>query len=437
MHVLLTVAGKSERFWPFKDKALVPICGTTPLEHQLAVLRRSGLTDITVVASAANEADVRRLVPNVPVIVQADDGSLGTRGALLTALPQMKDEWVLVVAGTDLVDINAYKSVLAAAAKPGTDGVMLGKRMATYFPGGYFSVQGEKILSIVEKPKPGEEPSDLVNIVIHAHKREALLKALKDIPDEKGDGYSQAEQILMKNGHYVLAPYEGEWFAFKYPWDPIKALPLFLRAIDEQIIHPTAKIHPTAVIDGPVRIEEGVVVLAGAIIAGPAYIGAHTVVGYGTIIRGGSYGHHCALNGRSELKNCVFYPHVWTHGDYLGDSVVAENVSLGNGCNAGNLRLDEGEISSTIRGTKLPTGLKKFGTAIGEGCRFGFGVGISPGVKVGRDSFVSSHVLLTEDVAERRYVHVKNGELEVRENKTSAPHPEGSERKKWKDEYTR
>lgn len=437
MHVILTVAGKSERFWPLKEKALVPICGTTPMQHQLSVLRAAGLTEITVVASATNEAEVRRLVPDLPIVVQADDGSLGTRGALLSALPTVKDEWVLVVAGTDLVDVNAYKSVLAAAAKPDTDGVFLGKKMTTYFPGGYLTVDGERIVSIVEKPKPGTEPSDLVNIVIHAHKREALLEALLQIPDEKGDGYSQAEQILMKKSRYVFAPYEGEWFAFKYPWDPIKALPLFLRRISEQIIHKTAKIHPTAVIDGPVTIEEGVQVLAGAIIAGPAYIGAHTVVGYGTIIRGGSYGHHCALNGRSELKNCVFYPHVWTHGDYLGDSVIAENVSFGNGGNAGNLRLDEGEIASTVRGQKILTGLKKFGTAVGEGCRFGFGVGIAPGVKVGGGSFVSSHSLLTQDVPDGRYIHTKDGVLEVRDNRTSAPHPMGSDRWEWQKKFAR
>lgn len=437
MHVILTVAGKSERFWPLKDKALVQMCGTTPMEHQLKVLKDAGLTKVTVVASASNEADVRRLVPDLPVVVQADDGSLGTRGALLSALPGVTDEWVLVVAGTDLVDVSAYQSVLAAAAKAGTDGVFLAKRMSTYFPGGYISAEGDRIVSIVEKPKPGTEPSDLVNIVIHAHKREALLQALHDIPDEKGDGYSQAEQILMKKGNYVLAAYDGDWYAFKYPWDPIKALPLFLRRISEQIIHPTAKIHPSAVIEGPVIIEEGVSILAGAIIAGPAYIGAHTVVGYGTIIRGGSYGHHCALNGRSELKNCVLAPHVWTHGSYVGDSVLAENVSLGNGSNFGNLRLDEGEIFSTVRGQKIATGLKKFGTAVGEGCRFGFGTGIAPGVKVGQNSFVSSHVLLTSDVPDGRYVHVKDGELEVRENRTTAPHPAGSERWEWQKSFAR
>lgn len=437
MHVILTVAGKSERFWPLKDKALVSICGTTPMEHQLAVLKRAGLEDVTVVASAANEADVRRLLPNRPVVVQADDGRLGTRGALLAALPQVKDDWVLVVAGTDLVDAGAYAAVLEAAAKPGTDGVFLAKRMTTYFPGGYLTVDGERIVAIVEKPKPGEEPSDLVNIVIHAHKREALLKALQDVPDSAGDGYSEVEKRLMSEGRYVMAAYEGEWYAFKYAWDPIKALPLFLRAIGEQTIHPSAKIHPTAVIEGPVLIEEGVTVMAGAIVSGPAYIGARTTIGYGAIIRGGSLGRDCVIGSGSEVKGSVLAAHVWTQGSYVGDSVLAENVSLGNGCNLGNLRLDETEVMSTVRGNKLPTGLRKFGAAIGEGCRLGFGVGTSPGVKIGRDSFVGSHALLTEDVPDGKFVQVKAGALEIRDNKTSAPHPKAGPRGEWKGQFTK
>jgi bifunctional UDP-N-acetylglucosamine pyrophosphorylase/glucosamine-1-phosphate N-acetyltransferase len=311
----------------------------------------------------------------------------------------------------------------------------LAKQMTTHFPGGYISVDGDRIVGIVEKPKPGEEPSDLVNIVIHAHKRAALVQALADIPDLKGDGYSQVEQLLMQRSRYELARYTGTWYAFKYPWDAIKALPLFLGLITKPSIHPTAKIHPSAVIEGPVVIDEGASVLAHAIITGPVYIGPQSVVGYGTIVRGGSIGHHCAVNGRSEIKNCVLYPHVWTHGTYLGDSVIAENVSFGNGCNAGNLRLDEDEIASSVRGTKLNTGLKKFGTAVGEGCRFGFGVGLYPGVKVGRHTFVASHALLASDVPEKRFIHVQNGVLDVRENTTSAPHPEDSERSHWKQEF--
>jgi bifunctional UDP-N-acetylglucosamine pyrophosphorylase/glucosamine-1-phosphate N-acetyltransferase len=408
------------------------------MEHQLAVLKRAGLEDVTVVASQANEAEVRRLLPDRPVAVQADDGRLGTRGALLAALPQVTDDWVLVVAGTDLVDAGAYAAVLEAAAKPGTDGVFLGKRMTTHFPGGYLTVEKDgRIVSIVEKPKPGEEPSDLVNIVIHAHKRQALLEALRAVPDSAGDGYSEVEKKLMAEGRYVLAAYEGEWYAFKYAWDPVKALPLFLRAVGEQTIHPQAKIHPTAVLEGPVLIEEGVTVMAGAVVSGPAYLGARTTVGYGAIVRGGSYGHDCVIGSGCEVKNSVFAPHVWTHGSYVGDSVLAENVSLGNGCTLGNLRLDEAEVTSTVRGTKLPTGLRKFGAAIGEGCRLGFGVGTSPGVKIGRDSFVGSHALLTQDVPDRTFIHVKNGALEVRENRTVAPHPAEGPRGEWKGQFTK
>ena len=36
-----------------------------------------------------------------------------------------------------------------------------------YFPGGYLTLEGGRVTSVVEKPGAGNEPSDLVNLVAH------------------------------------------------------------------------------------------------------------------------------------------------------------------------------------------------------------------------------------------------------------------------------
>ena len=106
---------------------------------------------------------------------------------------------------------------------------------------------------------------------------------------------------------------------------------------------------------------------------------------------------------------------------FVGDSVIGNNVSFGGGCMTGNLRLDEGEISSAVHETPMKTDLTKFGTAIGDDCRLGISVDINPGVKIGGGTFVTGHLLLTQDIPDRSYVTSKGGQLVVSENRVHPP----------------
>src|SRR3989344_1595959 len=54
MQVVLLLAGRSKRFWPLEEKSLFPIAGTDLLAHQLSLLKKAGLTQITLVGGAHN-----------------------------------------------------------------------------------------------------------------------------------------------------------------------------------------------------------------------------------------------------------------------------------------------------------------------------------------------------------------------------------------------
>ncbi|HVW67012.1 MAG TPA: hypothetical protein VHA78_04780, partial [Candidatus Peribacteraceae bacterium] len=273
-----------------------------------------------------------------------------------------------------------------------------------------------------------KEPSNLVNIVCHYHKNAAtLLDALKKIDDktDTGDGYERALDHLFKEQTYVPVPYEGTWQAVKYPWHLLELLPVLLKEIDETVIDSSAVIHESAVIEGNVIIEENVRVLPNAVIVGPCVIGHDSIIGNNALVRGSSVGPHCVIGYNTEVKSSVLHSHVWTHSTYIGDSVIGENVSFGAGSVTGNLRLDEGEIESLIDDARTKTGLTKFGTIIGSDSRIGIHVGINPGIKIGRGSFVSSGSLVDRDLDDRSFAKMKGGELDVRENKTEAPKPAG------------
>lgn len=430
MKTLLLLAGQSKRFWPLAEKPLFPVCGKPLLSHIVDRLKEGGCTDIVFIGGAHNLEEVRSLYPDA-TLVEQEDLTLGMRGALLSALPALKEEDVLVVSANDVIDPSAYHATVEAGKQSGRGGAILAQTVSRYFPGGYLSVEENRVTGIVEKPGEGNEPSNLVTIVCHYHRdASALLEELQDVDLVRDDGYEQALARLFKKESYAPVAYGGAWQAVKYPWHLLHLLPILLKDIAEKKIDPSAQIHPTAVIEGNVVIAEGVRVLPHATIVGPAYIGPHSIIGNNALVRGSSVGDHCVIGYCTEVKSSILHSHVWTHSTYIGDSVIGHNVSFGAGTVTGNLRLDEGEIPSAVGEERIGTGLTKFGAIIGDHGRIGIRVAINPGIKIGAHSFVSSGVLLEQDLPERSFARMKAGEVVIKENKTEAPRP--VERDKYK-----
>lgn len=430
MKTLLLLAGQSTRFWPLTEKPLFPIAGKTLLQHIVDRLKEAGCDDIVFIGSKNNLEEARKIFPD-SVMVEQERLEQGMRGALLSSLPRVGNEAVLVIGANDVLNPEAYQMTIEKGQS--ADGAILAQKVERYFPGGYLSIEGDRVTGIVEKPGEGNEPSDLVTIVCHYHANGAtLLTALQEIDDATDDGYGYEKALgsLFKSHTYAAVPYDSTWQAVKYPWHLLHLLPILLEELDGQSIHLSAHIHQTAVIEGPVMICENVRILPNACIVGPVFIGKNSIIGNNALVRGSSIGEHCVVGYNTEVKNSLLCDHVWTHSTYLGDSVIGENVSFGAGSVTGNLRLDEGEIHSEHREDKLPTGLTKMGTIIGRDSRIGIHVGINPGVKIGQGTFVSSGTLVDRDVPDRSFVKMKNGVLDVRENTAEAPKPEGREQYK-------
>lgn len=423
MNVILLVAGRSKRFWPLKDKNLFPLAGGYLIEHQVRRLREAGCSKMVLVAGSHNKQQLKDLFPELEVVEQKDLDK-GMQGALLDALPRFDSSPVMIVSGNDVVEPSAYTDVISRLTRDGADGVLLAKKVERYFPGGYLTLDGSRITGIVEKPGEGNEPSDLVNLVVHAHRDASLLlRTLQDVSSDRDDAYERALDTLFKTKHYEAVHYAGTWQAVKYPWHLLQLLPLILGDIREQFIHETAQVHPTAVIDGKVILEEGVRVLPHACIVGPCHIGRGTIVGNNALVRQSSVGEHCVIGYNTEVKSSVLSHHVWTHSTYVGDSVIGENVSFGAGSVTGNLRLDEGEIHSAVGEDRLNTGLSKFGTIIGDHVRIGIHAAISPGVKIGSETFIGSACQIAQDIPGESFAVMKSGDIVVRPNKTKAPRP--------------
>lgn len=418
MHALLILAGRSTRFWPLQEKSFFPVAGTCVLFEQVRRLHAAGIRRITLVTGEHNAALTTELLPSLPQVRQ-EDLSLGMRGALLSALPHVDDEPILLVSANDLIDVSAYRSLATMARGRKSGGVLLARQVSRYFPGGYLSVRGTRILGIVEKPAPGTEPSSLVNIVAHVHvSPSALLSALRATKTTGDDGYEVALDALMQQERYDAAPYDGAWHPVKYPWHLLDVLPALLPSKGKPSIHPTASVHRTAVIEGPVRIDKGARVYAHATITGPAYIGHDAVVANNALVRGSSVGARSVVGYSTEICRSILAEDVWTHMNYVGDSVIGPDVSLGGGTMTGNLRLDETDVHSMVQGTSISTNRVKCGVVIGSGCRIGVHTTFAPGVKVGQGTFIASAASISADIPDRSFVRpLPTDAVEIRPNR--------------------
>jgi len=256
------------------------------------------------------------------------------------------------------------------------------------------------LTGIVEKPGAGNEPSDMVNLLVHSHSdAKALLSHIARVQTDRDDVYERALDAMCKEGKPIhVVPYSGTWHAIKYPWDILDGVRFFLDH-SESCISPTARISTHAVIDGKVIIGDNARVMENAVIRGPVYIGPRTVVGNSTLVREYSHlGADCVVGFATEIKGSYIGDGCWFHMNYVGDSVVGQHCNFGAGTITANWRFDEQLISVQVNDNPVNTGKDKFGAIIGDNCRTGINVSIMPGVKIGSNAIIGPSVLLTQDV---------------------------------------
>ena len=143
------------------------------------------------------------------------------------------------------------------------------------------------------------------------------------------------------------------------------------------------KVHAQAILEGRVYIAEGVFVEPTAYIQGPAYIGPGTEVRHGAYVRGNVYvGKNCVIGHSTEVKSSVFFDDAKAgHFAYVGDSILGRNVNLGAGTKLANLKLLGNEVFYLDPQTRKKTksGLRKFGSIVGDGVQTGCNSVLSPG----------------------------------------------------------
>ena len=130
-------------------------------------------------------------------------------------------------------------------------------------------------------------------------------------------------------------------------------------------IHKSATVEQNVVLKPPVLIGENVTIGANAYIRGPVILDNNVHIGAGCEIK----------------QSLIFAATAVAHFNYIGNSIVGSNVNFEAGSVAAN-HFNEREnkiISVIFEGAEINTGIKKFGSLLGDGCRIGANAVLSPG----------------------------------------------------------
>jgi NDP-sugar pyrophosphorylase family protein len=410
MKAVFLCGGRGKRMFPIaEDKFLLDFLGKPLLEHQIEVAREAGLSHFVMIGNPVNIGKIKQItkrIPGIKVDFALQKKSLGIADALKSAELFLHGQ-LLVINPNDVFSNSAYTKIIAAAKKTPASSYILGYQVQRYFPGGYLQVNSRnELLHIVEKPNPGDEPSNLVNILIHCHNdSKELLRHIETVQTTRDDVYECALDNMAKAGHKIkVIPYNGFWAPIKYPWHIFKVMEYFLDNARPYVAS-SARISEKATIEGKVILSENVRILENAVIRGPVYIGANSIVGNNALVRDYSHiGANSVIGYSTEVKHSYIGDNCWFHSNYIGDSIVDDNCSLGAGTVLANFRLDEGNIQIEVGDSLVDTGYDKLGAVVGRGSRIGVNASLMPGVRVGPDCFVGPQVCLREDLAANKMI---------------------------------
>jgi bifunctional UDP-N-acetylglucosamine pyrophosphorylase/glucosamine-1-phosphate N-acetyltransferase len=377
MQAVILAAGEGTRMRPLTEtvpKPMLPVGDRPLVAHTVDAAVDAGATELLFVVGY--EADrVREHFGDeyrgVQVSYAVQEEQLGTAHAAAAAREHLDGDFV-VLNGDDLYDRAAIEALFDACPAVGA------YRVDDPRPYGVFSLDGERVTGVVEKPD--DPPSNRVNVGAYHFPAEAADWLTEVEESERGE-YEITDVVeRLVGAREVRAVPVERWLGVGRPWELLEANVWKLGELDGQRL--SGDVADDATLSGPVVVEPGATVEPGVVVEGPALLRCGADVGPNAYLRGATLlSENVHVGNGVEVKNSVLMrgaavPHL----SYVGDSVLGENVNLGAGTQVANLRHDDADIRMTVKGERVSTGRRKFGVVAGPGAKTGVNTSLDPGV---------------------------------------------------------
>lgn len=421
MKAVIIAAGKGTRLNPItatKPKPMLPIGGKPLLEHSILSLKEVGITEILIIVGYREDIikgyfgdGLNKFNMKIDYISQIEH--LGTAHAVGFAKEFVGEENFLLMYGDLLTDPKVYKEIILNNEKNQKEGLISLFEVNHPQEYGIISLDSDGYVEkITEKPSLDLNLGNLANagiFVFNPQIFEAIEKTKLSVRNEYE--FTDSMWILInelkgKIKGYVIKDFF--WSDIGLPWHLLDANKFLLNNIKRKIL---GKVEENVQIVGNVIIGKNTLIRSGTYIVGPCYIGENSLIGPNAFIRPfTSIGNDCHV-GMSEIKNSLIFSNTSIpHFNYIGDSIICENVNLGAGTKISNLRFDNNNIKMKINEKLIDSGRRKLGAIIGPNSQTGINSSVMCGKKIGEGSVIGAHTMVNEDIpANTLYYQDKNG----------------------------
>ena len=376
IQAVIMAAGKSTRTWPLtltKPKPLLKVMNKEIIKRNLDALQ--GLVgEVIIIVGFKKEMIIEEIghkYGRLKIRYAEQKTQLGTGHALKCVERLIKGKFI-VMGGDDIFSKKDIKACLKHKYS------VLGCKVEDPGRFGVFVVKGKEVKKVVEKPK--KFVSGIANAGLYVFDKSVFKFKLRK--SQRGE-YEIIDYInaLIKKERVVCENVKGRWLSVGYPWDLIEANSVLVSEIKNDI---KGKVEKNVIVKGKLKAGKGTKILSGTYIKGNVIIGENCLIGPNCYLRGNtSIGNGCHIGQAVEIKNSIIMDNAKVpHLSYIGDSVIGENSNLGAGTITANLKHDNKNVRSVVKGKIVDTGRRKLGTIIADDVHTGINTTIYPGRKI-------------------------------------------------------
>jgi bifunctional UDP-N-acetylglucosamine pyrophosphorylase/glucosamine-1-phosphate N-acetyltransferase len=442
---IVLCAGAGSRIWPYnevRNKCATPVVNEPAVRRLMRQVREAGIQRAVVVLGA-HPGSVRAALHGLgglEIAFVSVQGSPGTAACVQAALSLLDTSQPFAVFYGDVVTTQATVSRFVQMAKE-SDAAAVALVQAIVPPERKVDWLGAQVkqgrIEYVEGHSrdcehrlcgmyaftPAALPAIWNNPGLMTH------VPVGGMPPLEAE-LAQSLQTLIDDHHEALAVEAEDYLVdMDKPWHILeanrRALDEMSRNLQENTIHPTARVHDGAEVNGFVVLGEGSEIGNRVVLEGNVFIGKHTRVVNGAIVgKAVAIGNHtrvsdyCLVGEYSVVGNRCIVGHgaelggVMFDGAYLYhyceiSGVVGQSVDIGAATVCGTLRFDDADTIHRIKGRREFPLHGADATYFGDFSRTGVNVITQPGVKIGAYTCVGPGVVVYEDIPSRKLILLK------------------------------
>ena len=338
MRALILAGGLGTRLRPLthtRPKHLLPIANRPHIEHVLHLLRRHGIDEVVLttsyMADAFDQTVSKAREEGLTLEVTHEVAPLGTAGAIRHAASSLGDETFVAFNGDVLTDVDLGR-VLDFHVDRGAKATVLLTPVDD--PSAYGVVPTDEnglVRGFIEKPPPGEAPTNLINAGVYVMEPEIL----KRIPE--GTVWSSEHSLfpeLVEAEELYAVGSDAYWMDIGTPQKYLQANMDAVEGRYESDLLPVSPEQRQAAIDAQPDVPHlWSFIAADRADVAPSARFASAVVGRGA-----------RIGEDASIFSSVLLPDVEVgRGATIRNSVLGESVSVGAGVVVENATLADGE----------------------------------------------------------------------------------------------